>query len=179
MNNTSELTNEAARLQALREHAIMDTLPEPVFDEIVRRAAAICETPIALLSLVDERRQWFKARVGFALPELPIGMGFDSVALGQPAPLIIPDATEDSRFSCDPLVLSELNIRFYAGVRLLTEEGLPVGVLSVMDYSPRKFSHGQLVALGEQAQQAVLQLNLRRKLIGSTQTAAPSMVMVS
>src|SRR5437016_8728068 len=106
MNMTPEPKNESARLQALREHEIMDTLPEPVFDEIVRRTAAICETPIALLTLIDERRQWFKARTGFALPELPRDIGFDSLALLQAAPLIIPDASEDTRFSCDPLVLS-------------------------------------------------------------------------
>ena len=168
-------------MQALREHAIMDTLPEPVFDEIVRRAAAVCETPIALLTLVDERRQWFKARTGFALPELPRGMGFDAIAIQQEAPLVIPDATEDARFSCDPLVLSELNIRFYAGVQITTEEGYPIGVLSVMDYAGRRFTAAQLRALGEQAQQAMLQLNLRRKLIASTTAAAEpaSMTMVT
>jgi signal transduction histidine kinase/DNA-binding response OmpR family regulator/PAS domain-containing protein len=174
MNITPEPQNEPARLQALREHAIMDTLPEPVFDEIARRAAAVCETPIALLSIVDDRRQWFKARTGFALPELPRNMGFDAVALLQDTPLVVPDASEDSRFSCDPLVLSELNIRSYAGVQITTEEGYPIGVLSVMDYSARKFSAAQLRALGEQAQQAKLQLNLRRKLIASTASTAAS-----
>src|SRR5438552_131488 len=147
MNNTPEPNNEAARLEALREHAIMDTLPEPLFDEIVRRTAALCETPIALLTLVDERRQWFKARVGFALPELPRNIGFDALAMLQQEPLVVPDASEDPRFACDPLVLSELNIRFYAGAPLTTEDGLPIGALSVMDYTPRELSPAQLKAL--------------------------------
>src|SRR5690349_3614289 len=131
MNMTPEPKNETARLLALREHEIMDTLPEPVFDEIVHRAAALCETPIALVTLVDERRQWFKARIGFALPEIPRSIGFDAITIGQDSQLIVRDASEDSRFSCDPLVLSELHIRFYAGVPLITEDGYAIGALSV------------------------------------------------
>ncbi len=167
MTNTSEPNNNAARLNALHEHGLMDTLPEPVFDEIVRRVAAICETPIALLSLIDDRRQWFKARVGFPLPELPLGIGFDPVTLLQP--LVVRDATEDPRFSCDPLVVSELNIRFYAGVPIATDDGYPIGVLSIMDYSARELTPHQQKALAEQAQQAEIQLSLRRKLLASTQ----------
>ncbi len=141
----------------------MDTLPEPVFDEIVRRAAAVCETPIALLTFVDDRRQWFKARTGFALPELPRSIGFDTITIGQDAPLIVRDASEDSRFSCDPLVLSELNIRFYAGVPLITDDGFAIGTLSVMDYTARDQSPSLMKALTEQANHAMYQLSLRRK----------------
>ena len=119
--------DEEARLKALDELALMDTLPEPVFDEIVQRVAKACDTPIALLSLVDSRRQWFKARLGFALPELPRTIGFDGRTLLQPEPFVGPNAQEDSLFAKDPLVQSELNIRFYAGVPIKTSAGLPLG----------------------------------------------------
>jgi len=174
MTMTPEPKNEAARLRALREHEIMDTLPEPVFDEIVHRAAALCETPIALLTLVDERRQWFKARIGFVLPEIPRSIGFDAIAIGQEVPLIVRDASEDSRFSCDPLVLSELNIRFYAGVPLITDDGYAIGALSVMDYTARELSPSQIKALTDLARQAMDQLSHRRRLNKEAEAGSPA-----
>ena len=155
--------DEEARLKALDELALLDTLPEPVFDEIVQRAAKACDTPIALLSLVDSRRQWYKARLGFALPELPRTIGFDGRTLLQSEPLVVPNAQEDSLYAKDPLVQSELNIRFYAGIPLKTVEGLPLGALSVMDYRPRELSTEQMNALLAEATLAMEQLNKRHE----------------
>ena len=155
--------DEEARLKALDELALLDTLPEPVFDEIVQRAAKACDTPIALLSLVDSRRQWYKARIGFALPELPRTIGFDGRTLLQSEPLVVPNAQEDSLYAKDPLVQSELNIRFYAGIPLKTVEGLPLGALSVMDYRPRELSTEQMNALLAEATLAMEQLNKRHE----------------
>src|SRR5437764_766458 len=105
MNNSPEPDIEAERLRALRAYAILDTPPEPAFDEIVRRAAALSDTPIALLTFVDDRRQWIKARIGFALPELPRDVGFDAAAIRQSEPLVVPDTSRDPRFARDPLVV--------------------------------------------------------------------------
>ena len=131
MTTPSTYNDETGRLRALREHEILDTLPESTYDEIVRRASAYCETPIALLTLVDDQRQWFKARIGFALPELPRSIGFDARTVEDEETLVVRDASEDPRFANDPLVNSELNIRFYAGVPLRTSEGYVVGALSI------------------------------------------------
>ena len=159
--------DEEARLKALDELALMDTLPEPVFDEIVQRVAKACDTPIALLSLVDSRRQWFKARLGFALPELPRTIGFDGRTLLQPEPFVVPNAQEDSLFAKDPLVQSELNIRFYAGVPIRTSAGLPLGALSVMDYRARELSSEQMNALLAEAQSVMDQFEKRLSLFAA------------
>lgn len=159
--------SEADRLKALREHAILDTLPEPVFDDIARRAALLYEAPIALIGLVDEKRTWYKARFGFMLPEIPRSIGFEAHLLSSSAPLLVPDAAADERFLHDPLVTSHLNIRFYVGAVLRTQEGLPIGVLSVLDTIARDPTPSQMRAFADLAHQAMLHLAERRNAMTS------------
>ena len=162
MKNSDFQNDEQARLKSLQELALIDTPPEPVFDEIVQRAANFCETPMALLTLIDANRQWFKAKIGFALPELPRTIGFDSKTILQREPLVIPNALEDPAYSQDLLVQSELNVRFYAGVPLTTSDGHRIGVLSVMDFRGRELTARQIKALLEESKKAMLEFEKRR-----------------
>ncbi|MDX2213118.1 MAG: GAF domain-containing protein, partial [Oculatellaceae cyanobacterium bins.114] len=154
--------NELARLKALQQCRILDTASELAFDDIARLAAYVCQTPIALISLVDAERQWFKARVGLAIAETDRSLAFCSYTILQTDVLVIPDALADPRFADNPLVLSEPYIRFYAGVPLMTADGFPLGSLCVIDYIPRSLSSEQLYALKTLAQQVMKQLELRR-----------------
>lgn len=165
MTQPTQHNDETARLNALREYAILDTEPEQLFDNIVQTTARQLEMPISLLTFVDKDRQWYKSRVGFLLPELPRGIGFDSYVISSPGFLVINDATIDPRFQEDALVISEFNIRFYAGAPLTTPEGHTIGVLSIMDHTPRKMSPDQQRHMTTLASQIMLQLNLRRKLL--------------
>src|SRR5512139_774207 len=117
------LKNEKKRLRVLWQYEVLDTVPEEVFDDLTDLAAKICEAPIALISLVDEDRQWFKARVGTSLTESSRDISFCSHAIGQPGLFIVPDATQDARFADSPLVTSDPKIRFYAGAPLVSPDG--------------------------------------------------------
>lgn len=155
--------NEAARLAALRGAELLDTPPEREFDDTARLAAQICGTPIALVSLVDEHRQWFKARVGLGAAETPRDVSFCAHALLRPdEPLVVPDAAADARFADNQLVLAEPHIRFYAGVPLVTGEGHALGTLCVIDRRPRELSPDQLDALRALARHVQTLLELRR-----------------
>ena len=157
------LSNEATRLDALRSCGILDTGPEDEFDAITRVAARVCGTPIALISLVDETRQWFKSRVGMETTETSRDVSFCAHAIGQPGPLLVRDALEDARFSDNPLVMAGPQIRFYCGMPLLSE-GLGLGSLCVIDTVPRELTADQMEIMAVLSEAVVTRLQLRRAL---------------
>ncbi|HEV2881467.1 MAG TPA: ATP-binding protein [Pyrinomonadaceae bacterium] len=154
--------DEAERVAALHECAILDTEAEETFDGIARLAAYICETPIALVSLVDASRLWFKAKVGFDASELPRQSTFCTQAILKPEPFVIEDAAADKRFAKNPYVVHAPHVRFYAAVPLVTPEGHALGVLCVIDHVPRTLKDEQREALHVLARQTMTQLELRR-----------------
>lgn len=157
-------TDEAGRLQALREYRILDTDPEQGFDDLTMLAAQICGTPIALISLVDENRQWFKSRVGLEARETARSVSFCTHAIRQQGIFMVPDALNDARFRDNPLVLRDPHIRFYAGKPLLARDGEAIGTLCVIDRLPRTLTDDQKAALEALQRQAEAQLELRRNL---------------
>jgi diguanylate cyclase (GGDEF)-like protein/PAS domain S-box-containing protein len=157
--------DEAARLDALRELNILDTGAEKEFDELTLLAAPICLAPIALISLVDERRQWLKSRVGLNVTETSRDIAFCAHAILQPNSLLeVPDTELDERFAGNPLVLESPKIRFYAGAPLIANDGHALGTLCVIDYVPRKLSETQSSALKVLSRAVVQQIELRRHL---------------
>jgi hypothetical protein len=158
----STKTNETRRLKVLWQYDVLDTVPEEVFDDLTELAARICEAPIALISLIDEDRQWFKAKVGVTLNETSRDISFCSHAIKQHDLFIIPDATQDERFANNPLVTSDPKIRFYAGAPLITPDGYALGSLCVIDKVPRELRLEQKQALRVLARHVMTQLELRR-----------------
>jgi len=154
--------NEARRLKVLWQYEILDTVPEEVFDDLTELAARICEAPIALISLIDEDRQWFKSKVGVTINETSRDISFCAHAIQQHDLFIIPDATKDSRFANNPLVTSDPKIRFYAGAPLITPDGHALGTLCVIDKVPRELRLEQQQALRVLARHVMTQLELRR-----------------
>lgn len=143
--------NEAARLRMLRSLGILDTPAEEVFDRVTRVVSQLLHVPIALVSLTDENRQWFKSRVGMETCETPRDMAFCSYALEVPEMLVIEDTTADPRFLDNPLVTGAAHIRFYAGVPLRSEDGLVLGTLCALDTQPRSLPSGAATALKDLA----------------------------
>src|SRR4051812_48093203 len=138
---------EKTRLKVLWQYEVLDTVPEELFDDLTELAARICEAPIALISLVDEKRQWFKSKLGTTVNETSRDLSFCAHAIGQPGLFIVPDATRDARFSNNALVVSEPKIRFYAGAPLITPDGYALGTLCVIDKVPRELRPDQKQAL--------------------------------
>lgn len=162
---------EEERLQALRSYQILDTPAERAFDELTRLASRICGTPVALVTLIDERRQWFKSRIGLDLPETPREQAFCAHAILDDGPFIVSDAHDDRRFAGNPLVTGAPNVRFYAGIPLQTDEGYKLGTLCVIDHRPRELSGEQREALGVLARQVVALIEMR-KLVDNLAVAA-------
>ena len=155
------LANESDRLLALNRYKVLDTLPEQEYDDLTQLAADICGTPISLISLVDQDRQWFKSRVGLDATETPRDISFCGHAVADGEILNIPDATQDVRFADNPLVLQDPNIRFYAGVPLITPDLYALGTLCVIDRQPRNLTPKQIQQLQALSRLAVGQLELR------------------
>ncbi len=162
--------NEIDRLLALQRYNILDTEEESGFEDLSALAAQICETPIAVISLSDTHRQWFKSHYGVDATEVPREGAFCVHAICQPdQPFIIPNTLEDSRFADVPLVTSALAIRFYAGTSLVTSDGYALGTLCTLDRHPRKLTPEQLAALQALGRQVITQLELRRSLAHASQ----------
>jgi GAF domain-containing protein len=157
--------NEDERLAALRDYNILDTPPEQVFDDLTWLASFICQTPMALVTLIDRHRQWFKSRVGFSISETPRTESICAHAVMKPESLLeVPDAAKDKRFSAMPAIAGAPHLRFYAGAPLVGARGFAVGTICVMDREPRTLSEDQRRALRILAAQAASQLELRVRL---------------
>jgi GAF domain-containing protein len=154
---------EKRRLNVLWQYQVLDTIPEELFDDLTELAARICEAPIALISLVDEDRQWFKSKVGTSLTQTSRDVSFCTHAIHHTGLFIVPDATLDSRFAENPLVTEDPKIRFYAGAPLITPDGYALGTLCVLDKAPRTLTGDQQQALSILARHVVSQLELRRR----------------
>jgi GAF domain-containing protein len=154
--------NEPKRLKVLWQYDVLDTVPEEVFDNLTDLAAVICEAPVALISLVDEDRQWFKSKVGTSISETSRDISFCAHAILNDDLLIVSDASKDPRFKNNPLVTGKQRIRFYAGAPLVTPDGHALGTLCVLDKKPRTLRPQQKQALRVLAQHVVSQLELRR-----------------
>ena len=157
--------NEQARVAALHKYKILDTDPEKAFDDLTILAAHICQTPVALISLIDSNRQWFKSKVGVELTETPREVSFCAVAIQQPDLFIVPDATKDPRFSSNPFVVSDPKVRFYAGAPFTSSDGHPLGTLCVVDVVPRQLTASQENALLALSRQVQAQFELRKNLM--------------
>ncbi len=165
--------DEAMRLAALAKTRVLDSAPEESFQDFAHLASEICSVPVALVSLVDSDRQWFKARVGFEPLSTHRDLSFCAHAILAAEPLVVPDTQTDPRFADNPLVTGPPHFRFYAGVPLLLEKGSGVGTLCVLDHVPRTLTKRQIDALGALARQIVRELQLRSQLADAAPVATP------
>ncbi len=159
----TEPENEKERLENLKSFSILDTLPEEDYDNITKIAAEICNMPIALISLVDDKRQWFKSHHGLEATETPKEYAFCAHAINDPKNVfVVQDARKDERFHDNPLVSGNPEVVFYAGVPLTSENGLPLGTLCVIDHKPNLLSQSQIQSLSALSNQVMKLLELRK-----------------
>jgi GAF domain-containing protein len=162
-----KLLCETDRLKVLRSLCLLDTPPEHKFDRVARLAADVFQVPMAVVSLIDEHRQWFKSRVGVGDEQTSRDIAFCSVAIEKPEPLVVLDATRDVRFADNPSVTGPPYVRFYAGVPLITREGAALGTLCVFDSQPRDvFNTRDRELLRELASLVMDQVEKRREPTG-------------
>ncbi|WP_445633743.1 ATPase [Nostoc sp. DSM 114161] len=157
--------NESQRLEVLNQYQILDTPPEKVFDGLAQLAANFCETPIALITLVDAEREWFKSKIGITTSEVARNISFGNYTIRESQILIIPDTLEDERFATNPFVTSNNGFRFYAGIPLITSDGFALGTLCVIDFAVRNLNPKEQIALQNLAQQIIIHLELHRQKI--------------
>ena len=162
MNPNAKEELEAARLAALESYEVLDTKSERAFDDLTALIASVCQTPIALVSLLDTERQWFKSRHGLDALETPREYAFCDHAIRAPGIMVVHDAQADERFRENPLVTGAPNIRFYAGSPLVDGDGHAMGTLCVIDRKPRQLTPEQVDALEKLSRQVVHLLELRR-----------------
>ena len=162
--------NEQERLAILGECRLLDTPAEPDFDDLTALAAQVCNAPIALISLIDADRQWFKSKVGLSLAEAPRDIAVCAYAILSDNPLVIPDTTQDVRTQDNPLVVGEPHVRFYAGIPLKVENSL-IGTLCVVDFKPRSLTADQLAALQRIARRVTSHIEMRREAALQRRTA--------
>lgn len=155
--------NEAERLNELKNLQILDSPEEQDYDDVVKLASAICNTPMSLVSLIDSQRQWFKARIGIDDPETNRDVAFCAHAILNDELMVVPNAIEDERFFDNPYVINNPNVRFYAGMPLVTRSGFKIGTLCVLDSQPRELTDDQKFALKTLGKQVINMLELRLK----------------
>ena len=164
--------DEKSRVKTLPGCAALHAEPDATIDELARLAAEICGTPMAAVTLIDNQWQWFKARVGIDVKDLPREEALCAHALERSGEILeIADARNDPRFAGLPLVTGKTGVRFYAGALLVTAEGLAIGSLCVLDREPRNLNEGQRAALGALSRQVVALLELRRQAGGPRREA--------
>ena len=175
------MQEEADRLAALRSYDILDTDTSDEFADFIQIAADVCGTPVALVSLVDETRQWFAAETGLGVRETPIGTSVCSVAIKQTEPLVVADMTADARFRDNPLVSGGPGFRFYGGAQIETADGFRLGTVCVLDGAPRPagLTPRQVSTLQALARQVMNQLELRRALRQRTEALQRNEGLVS